>query len=233
MFTELKPNVHLAQLAKAFAPGAAARREVYSDCIEPVLKQLQRQHASEGRTTIDVGVTSTCRGEGVSTIAFHLARLAAETGSGEVLLVRASPRSTDLEELPADHDRPGLREVLQGAAQLEDCIRRVGSPQLACLDFGAVDRCEGPLPVHRASHVLTSLRRLFGFIVVDLPSVTEPGPCLRIAAQLSGVILTVEAERLRRAEVENSCRLLRRSGATILGVVLNKHRGATGPCRPR
>lgn len=227
MSTEFKANVHLAQLAKAFAPGGRARREAYENHIAPLLKLLQTQRTREERTTIDVGVTSTCPGEGVSTIAFHLARLAAEAGLGETLLVRASPRPNNFIDVAEGRGGPGFRQLLRGEAYLDDCVRRVGNSQLACLDLGGSGDQQGQLPLHRAARVMDNLRRNYGFIVVDLPCVTEPGPCLPLAGLLSGVILTVEAERLRGDQLENSCQLLRLSGATILGVVLNKHRSAT------
>jgi Mrp family chromosome partitioning ATPase len=61
-------------------------------------------------------------------------------------------------------------------------------------------------------------------MVCDLPAVDLASGMLEAACQLDGVVLVVEADRTPQELVANAQRLLVRSGARLLGVVLNRQR---------
>lgn len=61
-------------------------------------------------------------------------------------------------------------------------------------------------------------------IVLDTPPVLASPLAQALAPSVDGVILVVEAERTRAADALEAKRALETGGATILGVVLNKHR---------
>ena len=59
-------------------------------------------------------------------------------------------------------------------------------------------------------------------MVFDLPAATESSSAIRLAGMLDGVLLVVETERIRREVARHVAGQLSQSGATLLGVVLNK-----------
>jgi Mrp family chromosome partitioning ATPase len=67
-----------------------------------------------------------------------------------------------------------------------------------------------------------TLKRDFPLIFVDLPAVDQPGACLSLVGKLDGVLLVLEAERVRSHVALQTKRLLEESHANVLGVVFNK-----------
>ena len=64
----------------------------------------------------------------------------------------------------------------------------------------------------------------FELVVVDLPPASQSSAGLRLAGLLDGVLLVIEAERVRREDARRVSDLLVRAGAHPRGVVLNKWR---------
>ena len=60
--------------------------------------------------------------------------------------------------------------------------------------------------------------------MLDLPSIGEGVSSIRIASKTDGVILVVEAERVKREVVMRIKSKLDKFGANIFGVVLNKRK---------
>ena len=64
----------------------------------------------------------------------------------------------------------------------------------------------------------------YEYILFDIPSLNEGSMGIRIASHLDGVILVVEAERVRREVAEQSKGLLERAQVRVLGTIFNKRR---------
>lgn len=69
---------------------------------------------------------------------------------------------------------------------------------------------------------MESLRDQFELVVIDAPPMSQSPDGLAVAPCVDGVILVVEAEKTRWKVVEHNKNRLAASGATLLGVVLNK-----------
>jgi len=59
-------------------------------------------------------------------------------------------------------------------------------------------------------------------VVFDMPPVWDPGFSARLASQVDGVILVVEAEKVRWEVARQAIDLLGQSKANVIGAVLNK-----------
>ena len=98
--------------------------------------------------------------------------------------------------------------------------------------FGEAELMEGvltspasPLPSVEAVRALFArLRRRFTLVIVDSPPVAAARHTAAFAAAADYVVLVVEAERTRMADVERARATLEQLGAQVLGVVLNKRR---------
>jgi capsular exopolysaccharide synthesis family protein len=170
-----------------------------------------------------LGVTGCRCGEGVSTIAASLAAAAAYSGDYRVLLVDAN-----IDE-PSAHLRfriplyPGWGNLLQDRAGADKSIRPSSIINLSVLAAGTGDwrtlsdghHTEMPEMIKEASEG-------YDLAVFDLPPASNSNKA-SMAAMLDGVVLVVEAERTHCDEIRRTCDSLTRSGARILGVVMNKY----------
>jgi Mrp family chromosome partitioning ATPase len=173
-----------------------------------------------------LGVTSALSGEGVSTVAVHLAVAVATSTSLPVLLV-----DCDLERPTAHHrfglhPAPGLADVLIGDEPFPELpIQPTGVADLSVLVAGEAGT---DLPRAHGSTLLPTLLEkipsLYRVVIFDLPA-TSRGPfTARLARLLEAILLVVEAERSRWEEVQRQRDLLMQVGARLFGAVLNKQR---------
>jgi Mrp family chromosome partitioning ATPase len=98
-------------------------------------------------------------------------------------------------------------------------------PNLAILTSGAGDA--SPAQVWAAPQlpdVLKTLRAEFSLVVVDLPPPDQASFVSRFASLLDGILLVVEAERIRADAARRQKELLMRANARFLGAVLAKER---------
>ena len=183
---------------------------------------LRERADATGEALQVVGVTSTGPGEGVSTIAVNLATVAAQMLDVQVVLLDAHALRPSLDRTMGISRSPGLGDYLSGTTSLSDCLCGTWLEQLTVLPVGA-DHTRGPGPqgASRIRALFRELRRDFGFVVVDLPPVTEPGGWLSMASDLDGVLLIVSPERASGSETRRTADWLRRAGVHLLGAVLN------------
>ncbi len=167
-----------------------------------------------------VGVTSCLPGEGVTTVCHNVAIAAALQLRRPVLIVAAkgeiSPEGTRV---------AGLYEVLAGQAQPADCIQPAAARDVYLLPAGQrAPRGHQHFPKETLVDLLALCRKEFAFVIVDLPPCNELTECLSIAGLLDGVLLVVEAERVRSQVVAHARDHLFQAGSRFLGVVLNKRK---------
>lgn len=151
------------------------------------------------RTRKVVAVVACARGEGASTVAARLARLAAGPMGHDTLLLHGT--SQPLKAQPS-------AETLPQAANLADVVAADGALLNARTLRGVWDR----------------LRAIHELVVVDLPPVRLAPLALALAPTVDGVVLVVEADRTRAAVAREAADALQATGGNLLGVVMNKVR---------
>lgn len=166
-----------------------------------------------------LGVVSSTRGEGRSTVAANLALVAARETQAAVGLVDADLRAPGLHRLFDLDGEVGLSDVLANRADFEAALVEHGPTGLSILPGGRREteparRFMSP----RFHRVLASLREKFDEVVVDLPPLAFADARLA-AAQCSGVLVVVRAGRTDAALVTESIAAL--EGVRVLGAVLN------------
>lgn len=182
--------------------------------IEGALSKL------DGRVLALAGLGSSA---GTSTLALALASSAAAVGRS-VLVLDASCVAPSLHEKAQLPLGPGVSELIQGKAALQDVRHRLSTRGIAVVTAGealGTSQATGP----------GDWRRLFGqlaveeddWVVVDADSATRPSG-LAVAAAADAAALVVEAGRKSREAVAAGVERLATHGANVLGVVLNKRR---------
>lgn len=176
-----------------------------------------------------IGLTSSVRREGVSTVATHLALAAAARGEGPVLLVDANFAQPTLHQWFDLELNPGLADVLSSTDDLTALCQATAIPSLQVMAAGAMNmrspESTGRLLASDAlSEVCQRLAEKFATVIVDLPSLQADPMAIRMAPLVDGVVLLIEAEHTSADTVRYSHDLLLASGSRVLGTVLNKQR---------
>lgn len=67
-----------------------------------------------------------------------------------------------------------------------------------------------------------SLRKIADWIIVDVPALERSTAALKVAAMSDAIVLVVQADRTRAAEVETARLSLHAHGGNVIGAVLNR-----------
>lgn len=170
-----------------------------------------------------LGVTSCYPGEGVSTVAVQLSMAAAATGM-RVLLVDLNWKRPTIHTTFGVERGPGLSEALASEGRQGPPIQASQIPNLSLLTVGNfVGDFNLAISLERMAGLIRSLQD-YDLIVFDLCESAEAGPSLSLSSLLEGVLLVIEAERVRWEVAFRVKELLVRSGVNVLGAVLNKRR---------
>ena len=167
-------------------------------------------------------------GEGTSTVAAGLARILA--GRLRVLLVDANFRSPALGDFLHSEASAGLVDVLAGRVELERVITETSVPDLRLVAAGAVD-AESPrlLRTARLPAIMDQLAAAADVVILDAPPIMPYADALTLASKVERVVIVTHAEHTQRGHLERAKDELDKSGAAILGVVLNRKASHTPP----
>lgn len=184
-----------------------------------VLTELQGRQ----RPLRTIGITAAHHGGGSSTLVAHLGTLSADCGS-RVLIVDADLAEGGLTRQLGQPRRPGLAEVLSGAAPFGEAVVSFEGTSLDFLGAQAIPGADRACAV-TAEAMDAFLDRIapdYDLVLVDLPPVLPADEVVAIGAVLSGTILVVEWGRTSAGAVAASAAYLDRAQARTLGFVLSK-----------
>jgi len=195
------------------------------DYYRTLFQQLRASFGGLENSGRALGITSSAVGEGVTTVCQNLAVCAAQQLSRPVLLIDADLSGSQSSQRTTTR---GLYDVLARGAEPADCVKQSASRNVYVLSAGIpaprAARGAQPFPKDAFVQLLNNLKREFRFIVVDLPTANEITDCLSICGLLDGVLLVVEAERIRSHVIAHARDHLFQAGAKVMGIVFNKRR---------
>ena len=166
-------------------------------------------------------VTSAGVAEGKTLTALNLAWLLAQTEGVRALVIDSDlrrPCATDYLGIDAP---VGLSEVLGGQLSLEDAIVRLEPSGLHLLPGGrprddVAELLSGP----SYGRVLTEVRRMFDYIIIDAPPLGIFTDANVLMSRADGALLVVRAGKTRYSVVDKLLEQMPRE--RLLGVVLNR-----------
>jgi capsular exopolysaccharide synthesis family protein len=173
-----------------------------------------------------IAVTSPSEKEGKTTTSFQLAMAMLEAGQS-VVLVEADPFRPGLRSLVEPYGQTpgtGLLEYLAGVADLEEIVERTAVPRLMFVPAGFRQPASvtGLLEGERGRSFVDDLSRFADVVILDCPPVGPRSDAVLIASHAEGVLMVVDLQRSKEAEVLDTVSRLRRTGAHLLGIVLNR-----------
>lgn len=206
--------------------------EQRADAVRALRASLRLDQLGEHSIVL---VTSGVGGEGKTTTVADLA-VALATAGRTVVLVDLDLRRPALAGLFRVPQTPGIADVVQGTAKLDDAIRLVRFDQspdaslgettvagsLQLVPAGASLWAEGNVYMSgQALHsVLESLRMLADVVLLDGPSMLEGGDALALSQLADALLVIASMRRFRPSEGRELARLLTFSPARPLGVVV-------------
>lgn len=166
-------------------------------------------------------ITSPAASEGKTTVSANLATTFAQQGL-RVVLVDADLRRPRMHGVFGLSRTPGLTEVLQNEAPLEEGLRSTHVEGLHVLGAGrlvaAVSELLGGAAMGR---LLRELNGRYDVVVLDTPPVLAAADAEILAAQADAVLVVVRAGQTERQSAHYAIQQLRAIGARIVGAVLN------------
>lgn len=201
-------------------------REAFRSLTSDLQYLSRRMGGRELRTIV---VTSARAGEGKSFVAANLALARASMGA-RTALIDADLRTGGVSKLLGFHAAPGLREVLAGEGRLPEVLRYIkvtsGVSDLArSLGFlpGGHSTLESNALLQRPlfPDLLQAIRNRFDTIVIDTPPSALLSDAISVGAWADGIIVVARKGVTDREALAQTLERLRRSGANVVGMVLN------------
>ncbi len=168
-------------------------------------------------------VTSALPKEGKSIFAGELARNTAAAG-WRVLLLECDFGCPSLSRQFGLRAGPGLCEILSGGILgSTESVMHHPEPHLNVITAGRVSGDpQELLASKRMSALLTAVRSQYDLVILDTPPVLPVADALVLARQADATVAVVRWEKTPRLAASDAIRLLRESGARIMGVAMTQ-----------
>lgn len=182
-----------------------------------------------------LGLTSALSGEGKSLTSVNLAYSLSQLDKN-VLLIDCDMRRPTIAKKLGIKTKPGLSSFLTGQIGPEELIQYCGVPKDE-MAFHVIAAGECPpnpvelLSSERMSVALDSLRRIYDYVILDLPPVGEVSDALSVAKMTDGTLLVVRQNLCNRPVLKDTVRQFDFIEAKMLGLVFNcadEHSGVYG-----
>ncbi len=180
---------------------------------------LMFSFADEGQGHV-IGITSSVQSEGKSSTACNVAYALAEAGA-KVLLLEADLRKPTVASKLGLARTPGLTNVLVSRANMEDLIQHPPvAPELSVITCGEIPPNPSELlSSNRMASLMEELRKIYDYVVMDLPPVTVVSDALAVSKLLDGVVVVVRSSVSDQNMLAEAMRQLRMVNVRILGFV--------------
>lgn len=205
-----------------------------SEAYKLLRTKLQFSFADDNACRV-IGLSSALSGEGKSLTSVNLAYTLSQLNK-KVLLVDCDMRRPTLAEKLGVLKTPGLSSYLTAQCNLQDLV------QICDLKghggtFNIISAGQNPpnpielLSSARMKAALNSMRKVYDYVVLDLPPIGEVSDALAVANDTDGMLLVVRENYCDRISLSETVRQFEFINAKILGAVVNctdEHSGKYG-----
>ncbi|MCX6028928.1 MAG: polysaccharide biosynthesis tyrosine autokinase [Chloroflexi bacterium] len=169
-------------------------------------------------------VTSPSPSEGKSTTAANLAAVMAQTGQ-KVILVDTDLRRPVMHKVIGVPNNTGLTTAMLENAPitLSDHLSPTQVENLSVLTSGPIPPNPSELlGSHRMASLIEQLSQQADLVIFDSPPVLAVTDAAVLGRQVDGVLLVADAGQTREQALAHAAQELRKTGANLLGVALNR-----------
>lgn len=176
-----------------------------------------------------IGVTSSIKGEGKSTVAINLAYVLAEAGK-KILLVDGDLRIPTIAKKLEVKSTPGLTDLLLNINLWEEeKFKSKKYDNWYILPSGKLPPNPSELLGSKKNQKLMEmLSESFDYIIIDLPPINLVSDALTLSNILTGVVVVVRENYVTKREFDQCMRQFELSNIKVLGCVMNGDIGGRG-----
>lgn len=202
-----------------------------SESYKLLRTKLQFSFSDESECRI-IGVSSSFSGEGKSLTSINLAYSLSQLGN-KVMLIDCDMRRPTLAEKLNIQKKPGLSSYLTGQRNLADLIQNCGIAKNERA-FHVISAGQNPpnpvelLSSVRMGQMLDVLKKVYDYIIFDLPPVSEVSDAIAVAKHTSGILLVARQNVCDRSALAETVRQFEFVEGKILGIVFNCVDGGSG-----
>ena len=162
-------------------------------------------------------------GAGVSTLASNVSLVMAwDFMDQRILLVDTQMQRPVLHEAFGVQPQPGLLDYLLNGQDLSQVRQSTFRPNLDLIPRGETPgTASSPFDLKRFGELLEEARRHYDFVILDCPPVLEASDAQVICQKVDGVVIIIEANRLRY-EVLTACLDELSPQSRLVGYIFNK-----------
>lgn len=198
------------------SPEAAEFRRLYS--------KLKNIYA--GQELKNLLVTSATMNEGKSTSAALLAVTIARYRDTKTILIDCDLRRPRVHQLFGLAKEEGVADVLMGKRKLDSCFKQSPLENLKILTSGGV--IDNPTELFNSQNMrdlFSEIKFYFDTVIVDSPPVLPVTDSLILSSEMDGALVVIKAGQTNKDVVRRAVDLMRNSGLSILGVIMNNQKG--------
>ena len=195
-----------------------------SEAYKLLRTKLQFSFADENDCHV-IGLSSAISGEGKSLTAVNLAYALSQLDK-KVLLVDCDMRRPTLAEKLSLKKHPGLSNYLTRQSNLVDLVQicELKEGETAFHVMTAGQNPPNPMELlssERMRKALDTLRKVYDYVILDLPPVGEVSDAMAIAKETDGMLLVVRQNYCDRGVLADAVQQFAFIQAKVLGVVFN------------
>lgn len=165
-------------------------------------------------------VTSSVKGEGVTTIAKNLS-LSLSNMNEKVLLVDCNLRDSNIAKEFNISNLKGISDVVIDNENIEKVITKYNE-NIDILPSGTkINNPTEVLNSDKIQELLYKMKEKYEFIIIDSPSIQGVTDTHLILGNVDGAILVVKAEKTSKLLVRDSVKIINELGENLVGVVFN------------
>ncbi len=167
-------------------------------------------------------LTASRNGEGVTTVSHNIGRYIASTLGHRVLIIEANPRHLLYKKKHKLSTGPGLFDVLEENATLDQAVKNVGD-KLYVLPVGKTELNPNILlESHRMAEVFQEAKAEYELILIDSASLSASKDALKLLSVAEAVAIIISEGHVRRHAVKAALDNLNVRKINVLGAILNK-----------
>lgn len=170
-----------------------------------------------------IAFTSSGKGEGKTITAINIASAFAQQVDASVLIVDCDLRRPKVHVALDISHTPGLVNYLNDKVDLDSIIKETKIPNLKAVCYGIIPPNPSELLASSAmTDFIKAVESKFDYVIFDTPPINVVIDALPIVKDADGVVVVVSCNSTTNAAYNKAVEVLERSGAKIIGVVMNR-----------
>lgn len=189
-------------------------REAYNS----IIVKMRRLNKEQSVKTFMV--SSSLKGEGVTTVASNLA-LALSNVNSKVLLIDANFKYSDINNVFNISNKAGLNDVITNNRRVEEVISNYSNSLDILLSGTKIENQFEAFEKYDINKLLLELKEKYDVVIIDTESIQSSPVTQLLTTIVDGVIVVVGAEKVNKQSVKNTLSSIAELGGRIVGVILN------------